>query len=252
MTIETGKMDNEEEQKSTAELTAMVLNLTKELAELKKNGNPQVSQLPGGMSLEQFTDIIKAVKERPDVEKFEVGKFVAESDIPKDDYDEKGVIFCAYSTGYVIVDDVRKGLAVRTPYGNKIFFMYQASKRTRGQKGEELNTYSQYVSHSKREQQWLRDHRFFGAIFFESAKEALSVDAQKAQRLLKFINALMAMDQHGIVKRCREYSVPISDDFRVMRIKLAYKMVEREMDEETASSTKKVEEQFEGKIFEKK
>ncbi len=144
MALETGTDENP---KSTEELTKLVLNLTKELEELKKNGNPQVAQLPGGMSMEQFTEIIKAVKERPDVEKFEVGKFVAESDIPKDDYDQKGVIFCAYSTGYVIVDDVRKGLAVRTPYGNTIFFIYQASKRTRGQKGEELNTFLDQVLH---------------------------------------------------------------------------------------------------------
>ncbi len=60
------------------------------------------------------------------------------------------------------------------------------------------------------------------------------------------------MDQHGIVQRCREYSVPISDDFKLMRIKLAYKMVDREMEAEVESSTKKVEEQFESKVFDKK
>jgi hypothetical protein len=149
----------------------------------------------------------------------------------------------------VIVDDVRKGHSVRTPFNNTIFFLYQASKVTRAHKGEELNTYCQYESHSKKEAQWLRDHRYYGILFFESAKEALSVDQVKAQRLLKFINALMTMNQHGVVQRCREYSVPISDDLRTMRIKLAYKMVEREMVDEAKASEHVVRENMEAKIF---
>lgn len=203
--------------------------MQRELDNLKKT--PNVAAAPGGMSDEQFKQFMKVVaegKDAPDTKRLTVKTFVEERDIDPADYDERGVLFCAYSTGYLIVDDVRQGFPVPTPFGNAIMFMFTGQNKTRDNQGNMvLNTFCSYQSKSKKEQKWLREHRYFGIKFFESAKEALSTDAIRAQKLLRYVDVVMSMDQHQIVQNCKAYGVGISEDMRVMRIQLANKMLDK-------------------------
>lgn len=235
-----------------------VNKLKDELSDLKKQGQPQaaaVSTVAGGLSSEQFSELLKevakSVKEKPDSEKYDVKRFIDEKDVPKDDWLPEGVTFCAYSAGYVIVDDVRNGFPVSTPYGRTIFFEYQASKRYRGVKGEEMSTYCAYTSHSKKEVEWLRNHRYFGIIFFESAKEALSVNAYKSNKLIAMINMINNMPQDRVVARCKEHGIGIHDDLRLMKISLAHKMAEIDLQSEAAAQGKRLSESIENDVFSK-
>jgi len=253
MTLVKGNAGDKPEKKESNEQMELLLanfkSMQEELASLKAAGQPQAGVMPGGMTANQLAEVIKAVKDRPDSEKYDVRRHIDERDIDKDDYDQVGVSFCAYSTGYLIVDDVRQGQAVRTPYGKSIFFVFQGSKRFQAGKYQELSTYCEYKSHSKREQEWLRNHRYYGVMFFESAKDVLQGNAKKANRMVNFMNALNSLDQHGIIQRCKERSVPITDNLHSMRITLAYKMAEDEEANEQVAAAKRVEEQFETTIF---
>lgn len=225
-----------------------------ELSELKKQGLPQQLSAPAGMSGSQFAEllatVVKATKEKPDDQKLTVKTFVDERDIDKDDFDEKGIIFCAYSTGYLIVDDVRQGFPVSTPFGNMIFFKYEGKTESRDGKGKVvLNTFCVYQSRSKKEQEWLRGHRYFGIKFFESAKEALSTDAERAQKLVRFIDSVMSLTQDQAVIQCRSYGVPISSDMRTMRILLASRMLAKTEEGERTASARSIDEFNEEKLF---
>lgn len=260
MALEKG---NNEEQKTeqpeqaalSAEQTKLLLDefskMKSELEALRKNGAPQVAA--SGFTAEQFTELIRAVtkaaKEKPDSELDDIRQYIRAEDIDHDDYDPEGVRFCAYNTGYVIVDDVRSGRPVFTPYKNKIFFVYQATKRIKGGKYEELTTFSSYVSHSKKEQAWLREHSYYGILFFENARAAMNIDAKKAHRLAKFINMLNNMGQHQIVQYCRQYGVPINDSLKEMRIQVAYKMADLEQDKENESTSTTLRSTFEDKLM---
>jgi hypothetical protein len=258
MTIEKGTLgeehsdENVNDKEKVVELESKVEELTdlvKQLLNQKSQGLPQAATVAGGVTADQLREIILAVKDRPDTEKFGVGKFINESDIDPDDYDEKGLLFCAYSSGYLIVDDVRQGKSVSTPYQNAIFFEYQATKKVDVGKYQETSTYSSYVSKSKKEQEWLKQHRYFGICFFMSAKEALSADAKKISALMKIFSGMLNMNQHEIVQRCREWNVPISEDIRNMRMLLSHKMADKQMEDEKIKDEKRLSESIENEIF---
>lgn len=252
-----GEDKNSQPNKENDALATMAANMElmkQELQSLKEKNLPQQISAPGGMSGEQFAEllatVVKATKEKPDDQKLTVKTFVDERDIDKDDFDEKGVIFCAYSTGYLIVDDVRQGFPVSTPFGNAIFFKYEGKTESRDGKGKVvLNTFCVYQSRSKKEQEWLRGHRYFGIKFFESAKEALSTDAERAQKLVRFIDSVMSLSQDQAVIQCKAYGVPISSDMRTMRISLASRMLDKIEQGEKTASVRAVEEFNEERLF---
>ncbi len=226
--------------------------MQRELAQMRAGNNPQQFSAPGGMSPDQFTQLIKAVKdaERPEQNKLTVKTFIDEKDIDPKDFDAKGVNFCACSTGYLIVDDVRQGFPVPTPFGNAIFFKFNGQVVSRDMEGKQvLNTFCSYESKSKKEQEWLRSHRYFGLKFFESAKEALSVDAMRAQKLMKYVDNLMSQDSYSIVAQAKQYNVPISEDVRTMRFLLANKMLDATEGVQESATTRILKEKLEEELF---
>jgi hypothetical protein len=237
------------------QLTESLRIMQNELAALREAKSAPAQQSPGGFSPEQWAEFIatvsKATKDRPDSDSLTMKKFVEERDIDPADYDKEGVLFCAYGTGYPIVDDVRNGFPVSTPFHNVIYFQYAGTKRgTRNADGyEELSTFCTYISHSKKEQEWLRQHRFFGLKFFESHVEALSANAEYAQRLVRYIDSLMSQDQDQVLKQCQSYGVPISTDMRNMRIMLAQKMAQAQGDQARKMSEARAQENLEEDLF---
>jgi hypothetical protein len=260
MTVVKGNVDdsegknNPENNDTNKELLLKMEIMQKELFELKQNNKPQDYHAPAGMNPQQFIELVAAVskasKEKPDDQKLSVKRFVDERDIDPKDFDKDGVLFCAYSTGYFITDDVRQGFPVSTPYGNDIFFKFQGQNKSRDSRGREvLNTYCAYLSRSKKEQQWLREHRYYGIKFFESATEAMSTDAVRAQKLARFIDAVMSMDQHQVVMNCQAYKVPVSENMRAMRITLASRMLDATEDPGEVASKKALKELDEENLF---
>lgn len=257
MSIEKGNVEdkkNNENVIDNKELLAQMQLMQRELERLKSEKLPQQYSAPSGMDGKQFSELLsmvaKSAKEQPDSQRLNSKTFVDERDIDKDDFDKDGQIFCAYSTGYLIVDDYRQGFPVRTPFNNDIFFKFQGQSKSRDSKGKEvLNTYCAYMSRSKKEQQWLREHRYFGIKFFESATEAMSTDAIRAQKLARFIDSVMSMDQHQVILACKSYNVPVSENMRSMRVILATKMLEKTEEQGVDSSQRALQELNEEHLF---
>lgn len=256
MAIEKGTESNEDKKTDNApDVAAFKIQIElmqRELAEMRKNNVPQQSFAPGGMSGDQFAELIKAVKasEKPEQHRLSVKTFVEAKDIDPDDFDSKGVLFCAPSTGYLIVDDFRQGFAVNTPYNNEIFFMFNGQKISRDGDGHQvLNTFCSYESKSFKEQEWLRAHRYFGLKFFESAKEALSADSAKAQRIAKYVDMLVSDDSASLFTKCKSYGVPVSDDVRTMRILLANKMADKAEGEQESITKNILKDKMEQELF---
>ena len=246
---------NQQPQASNEELLKALAEMRAEMAELKANSNKKAESNIGGMSPEQLAELIagvsKATASRKDGDSLQMDSFVAERDIDPDDWDKEGLQFCAYGTGYVVVDDTRNGFPVATPFKNVIYFQYAGSQRgNRNEHGEqELATFCTYTSHSKKEQQWLRDHKYFGLKIFESHIDALNVDAIFAQRLVKYIDSLMAQDQNLVIEQCKSYGIPISKDIRRMRVALAQKMALAAGDPNQILTEKRVKEKLEEDLF---
>lgn len=220
----------------------LVAQLQKELKELKeaKTAQPTTTVAPGGLSPEQFKSIMEAVKAPTKELDYEEG--VYEEQIPVDDFDAEGVRFCAPFVGYCIVDDVRKGQRVKLPFGKKsVFFDYAATRKVQQGKYEATAPFSVYRSHSKKEIEWLRNHTYYNVMFYESSNAAVQADLLKIQKLGKFMSILKNLEFHDIIKRCNEYGVPISEDAPTMRMQLAQKIVEREMELEGVTAQQKLE-----------
>lgn len=253
---EGNEKDLDNKSKETPEdIKELLLEMRRKIAELENSKQPAPQSIAGTTSPEQFAmlvaEISKAVKTRPEAESLSVQKFVEERDIDPDDYDKQGVRFSAFGTGYVILDDLRAGFPVSTPFKNVLIFSYTGTRRgNRDERGkEELATFCSYVSHSKKEQQWLREHRLYGVKFFESSSSALSVNSEKSQMLARFVDSLEAQDQNQVLSQCHSYGIPISTNIRSMRVALAEKMVEKAYEARTKATEKMLAESFEEKEF---
>lgn len=242
-------------QNVSPEIQELLLEMRRKIAVLEESKQSAPQSIAGQTSPEQFAmlvaEIAKAVKTRPEAESLTVSKFVEERDIDPKDYDREGVRFSAFGTGWYIVDDLRNGFPVSTPFKNMLVFAYTGTKRgNRDERGkEELSTFCTFVSHSKMEQKWLREHRHYGVKFFESATAALSVNAERSQAFARCVDSLAAQDQNQVMAQCQSYGVPISTNMRDMRLALAEKMVEKMFEARKASTEKMLTESFEEREF---
>lgn len=253
MALEKGNEEKINQTDELLELRAKMEFMEKEFKESQSNPKKETATSTGGLNAIQFSQLISAVvKAAKEVPKAEVkgGTFVNEQDIDTEDYDDDGVLFCAYSTGYFIVDDVKQGLPISTPYNNTLTFEFQGNNITRDNKGRQvLNSYCAYLSKSKKEQEFLRKHRFFGIKFFESAKEALSATSMEAQRVVRFADAVMSMDQGQILSACKARGINISKDMQSMRTTLVNSMMQ-DADNAKSNAYKAIlEENEEEKMF---
>lgn len=213
--------DNEHE--SLKEQVALML---KKIQDLEQNKNVQISGPTGGFSVEQMAQIIRAAKPTPEEEA--VYRFEPEYNLGPDDYDSTGVLYTAPSTGIVIIDDKRQGVAMRTPNKTPIFFMFEGQIKSRDpETGKQiLNTFSCYLSRSKAEQEWLNGHSLYGVQFSRSGKTALSTDTKRMQKLQAFLLALQNLDNPTLVMRCTQNNIAVSNDVPGMRIALAEKQLD--------------------------
>ncbi len=230
MTLNTGvEKEGEgssEKKYSEKELSEIVDKLVEK--RLKKDAAP--AQVPQGITTDQINAIVqtvaKAMKKDEDIDYL---NGITEEQIPIDDYNEQGVMFCHPSCGWVITDDERKGQRVLIPYKKRsIFFKYQSELRHGYGKFETLTALATYVSHSNKEIQWLRDHTLYNVVFFENTNIASQQDVAKMQRLTMVMRTIGSFDLPTLLRYCTENDVPKSNDIPSMRQQVAFKIMERE------------------------
>jgi len=228
--------EKNENPSNVTKLEELVRTLQKQVMDMQQNnGNqPQIPQGTnvGGLSTEQFQVFMDAVTnvKKKDLD-FEEG--VDESMIPVDDFVEDGVQFFVPATGYVMSCDRRKGKIVKLPWNKKTIFFEHEGTRKRGQgKFQELSTISKYTSNSKKEIEWIREHSMYGVLIYENTNNAMNADMLKIQKLSRVIGTLRAVDHVNLLKMCKSYNVPQSNDANVMRYQIAHEMVNKELEAE--------------------
>jgi len=231
---EAGNQVSREEFEKLQEQLA-VLALTDKPDTLKVS---QEAQVPDQMAL--MKQLIDGLRGKDDLKKYGSGyDYVEESDIDPDDYNEHGVTFFVHKVGYVIVDDMRKGLPVRVPFGKPIIFQYQSTEKRQVGKYIELYNLATYTSFSKKETAWLRDHTRFGITFFDSIRTAMSVNARLAEKLAKTIHAVNGMEHNRIIEACKGHNLPITAKIDEMRSQLAHHLAQQELETERAAQKKR-------------
>jgi len=232
---------------SNDQLQKLVLQLSQQVNELKNSNKPASFPVNQGMSADDVAKIVGAMRDQNDID-YESG--ITSEQVPVDDYDEKGVRFCAPFLGYVIIDDTRNGYRVRLPFGKKkVFFEYQATRKYQQGKFQAIAPFSAYTSHSKKEIEWMRAHSGYGIFFYESANDATNSDLRKIQELSKIMTVLTNYELHDLNKRAKEYGIDFSDNPQEMRVKIAYKMLEKKMGEEDDKTKSVLNESFKNALF---
>lgn len=209
--------------------------LTKE--DVNKLVEERLKEIKGGGSHQDFVEAIKELKGE-DVRDM---KYVPEQYIDEDDLmDEPAVFFC-YKSGYAIVDDIRNGHSVRTPFGNVIWFKYEASKKR--QKGRETNHIhiAKYATRSQKEATWLRDHSMFGVIFFDRLGEASDELATKSALIAAYYDVYRNAKASELITYCQNMGIQPKDSPQTMRIALAQKRAEADLRDQKGRTQDQVE-----------
>jgi len=168
-------------------------------------------------------------------------------EIDPEDYDEVGATFTSYGAGYLIIDDVRNGHAIRTPYGRPLRFVFQGGRITEVGKVQEYSSFCAINIHSKKEIEWLRKHSRYGIEFFEDTKLALSADAIKIGIASRVSKVMASLDQHQILARARQYGIPLGGNLSDIRVQLTLAIA----DEEMGKQEREIKERNQGAIVEK-
>lgn len=230
---EKGKKEGKQE----SDLIALVKQMQEEIASLKATKATEFNPT------DFLSMMAKYQTELKNQEKIDYEEGIRAEDIPVDDYIENGVVFSAPSVGMCIVDDRRMGHRVVLPYGKKaIMFIHTATRHVKRDKYTELVTMCSYKSHSKAEVEWLRKHSLYNAVFYETTKGVIGAEIQNATRIARILGSLNQIDMPSIVKRCKEYKVPVTDDIATMRAGLAVKMSEAEAKSEETVTHKRLQE----------
>jgi hypothetical protein len=236
--MKTGDLKDEDSKapkNDVATLTEIVLGLQKELKEYKQNSAPPGSNVDLVKALAEFS----AAQRNAENVDFQAG--ISVEQIPEDDYDEKGITFCAPFTGYAIADDRRKGHRVVLPYNKPyIVFEYQGGKPIQDGKHTKLMNLCTYTSNSKKEIAWLREYSFFNSLIYESTRGVQNFDVLKAQKMAKIMTMLINFEMPQLIARCKENSIPIDQDISVMRSHLAMAMAQAELTRDQDATQKRL------------
>lgn len=246
MTLIEGNVPQEGgEQKSVnptevAELLGLLRDQKKRLDELEEKLQTGGGNNAGNVSA-IVAEVLKGIKAN-DQEGITIRDGIQLDQIPQEDFDEKGTIFCAPSSGYVITDYFKMGHRIMPPYGiDSIYLEHKASRRKRDGKEHQIFYTSMYKSQSHKLTAWLKQHPLFNITFYESQKVMDSYDVQRAIRTAKLMNTIRDYDGLKIMKMCADNNVPRHDDIDVMRNQLVGAIIAKEHEKSQADIKSKMD-----------
>lgn len=239
--METGKVEEGGKNLSSNEELMAFIKKQSEVINSLKSDIETLKKTDSSMHIGALAEAISSINKKQAEINYEDG--VAEEQIPEDDFLKEGVRFCAPFVGYVIVDDKRKGLIVKLPYNKKsIVFDYGATRKTQTGKYNNTHSYSVYVSKSKKEIEWLRNHSLYNITFYETSTEAVQNDAIRSMRLANIMSYIKEYELPDLMSVAKDYGVAISEDSAVLRSKLAFAIFEKEVAAENEQTRKILEE----------
>ena len=216
-----------------------ILHVTKsELAGLFEQLKNETSKSKTEHLLEEMLDQMRVSEGTPTSVRIR-----AVEDVDVKDYLDDPAIFYCYSFSHIVMDDKRWGHPVKTPYGRPIRFkpLYRYVKPGSSRFDQEIISMSCVSIRSKKEADWIRNHTHFGIRYFETPKEAQTVDRVFADILVEMSNMLNSMSQFEVIQRAKAESVQITPDVDDVRKRLTYHLAEKMMKTEKKPAFKPVD-----------
>ena len=173
-------------------------------------------------------------------------------EIDPDDIVEEGVIFTSVGTGFLITDDRRFNKTIKIPGGKPfIKFRYAATKiNTNNRKEDEILTYCTYISYSKKEIEFLRNHTLMDIAFFENnPKKAMSRSAKFIQLASNVHNQISGLDKMKLISKAKNMGITGAMDIKTLRSEIAAKVAEEQVNRESNRSAVAANEEWEKDVF---
>lgn len=204
--------------------------------------------------LKQFMDTIKAQQEQIDALNKQMKDSIAKSGVSvrgqitddvdllspdsysNDDVLDEPKIYFTYSNGKTLYSytDAKTRRVVELPYGVerpiKFKKVYAYRKTDRTGKGDKVHTVARYVTYSKKEDEFLRNHPYFNISIFESMGDAEAIDSSFATVLESVRTQVSKMSNHNVLDRARNLGIAIQEDPSEMRKALIHKLAEDQME----------------------
>jgi len=173
-----------------------------------------------GQLIKDLTDSLKTAIQGDEYKKPDEFAYLSPTSIDPDDLVEDGEIFWAAGFHLVIGDDKKNGIAIPPPY-KVIDFRPEGSKRKQNGKEVDMQIWSTYMSHSKKEIEWLKNHSLYGIRFFTKSADAMSIDVRYTQKLAEYAQAMRNTEAHRVVAQARELGLVVTDDLETLRLVIA-------------------------------
>jgi len=223
----TEKTEEKKEETFTAEQVEEMLKKAREEAE-KEVKEPNEGDL---QSLLMKTLIEQ--NKKPDSEKYGQDGYVDSAYIDEDDYIEKPVVFFCHMIGYVIVDDKRNGFASPNPYRKKAILFERPHMKKRGHgREQDIEYFSTYECHSKKEAKWLREHTYFGVKFFDELDLANSKNHDRALLISNYMNMVQDFDPTRVRQESRRRGIGTVRELQKQKVALAMAMADERLGKE--------------------
>jgi len=167
--------------------------------------------------------------------------------IDPDDYTEQPTVFFAFSSGFIVADDVRKGSIVFPPTNDSrgiIEFKYDSTRRKQNGKETIIVNMCRFDCHSKKLSKWLQDHsqhgiRFFSNINFSVVDEGMN---EKAVLMAKYSTAYNNMTVNSVVSECVKMGIDPHPEKEVMVSRLVNMKADAELKRTQEASKRILEE----------
>ena len=173
-------------------------------------------------------------------------------ELDPDDIIEQGVIFTSYGTAFIITDDRKFGKTVKIPGGRPyIKFKHAATKiNKRSYNEDEVTTFCTYISYSKKEIEFLRQHTLMDISFYENnPKQAMSQGAKFIQLASNIHNQISSLDKMKLINKAKQLGINPNQEIRVLRSEIAAHVAESMVTQDIEKANKKINEQVEQLTF---
>lgn len=142
------------------------------------------------------------------------------------------VMFFTYSIGYMIMDDVKQGHAIRTPYSRPFKFTHLFRYEKIGARDKkEFMMVSVCKISSKKELDWLQRHSLYGVKFFEDIRNVKTIDVEMQERLVEASNEIARLSDHEVVQRALAEGVAPGTDVSRMKRSLIQAIAQKRVEE---------------------
>lgn len=155
-------------------------------------------------------------------------------DFDTDDVLPEPVMFFTYSIGYMVMDDVKQGHAIRTPYNRPFKFTHLFRYERIGSRDKkEFMMVSVCKVSSKKELEWLQRHSLYGVKFFEDIRNVRSIDVEMQERLVEASGEISRLNDHEIVQRALGEGIAASTDINKMKRSLIQAIAQKRIQEKS-------------------